>query len=192
MHTIWNEIKNKLQTIAPDIVQGLLPGVTDAQLQGLEKQLDVKLPEAFVDFYKIHNGQNDTSPWMIDGEILLPFEQIYTEWSIWDDLLQNNHFVTDEGLPYTSEPEKGIKNVWWNSKWIPFTYDGCGNHLCLDLDPDTGGHYGQVIRMWHDDAERIILAISFTDWIKEYAEKLKNGDLVYADDYAAIINKKDL
>lgn len=191
MQTLWKDITNKLNAIAPQITEGLLPGVTETEVKDLEERLQIKLPNNFIDFYKIHNGQDDATPWMIDGELLLSFEEIYNQWSIWDDLQRNKHFETDNGEPFESDPEKGIKNVWWNSKWIPFTYDGSGNHLCLDLDPDSGGNYGQVIRMWHDDSNRLLLAKSFTDWVKDYTKQLQNGNLVNSEDYFAIINKQD-
>ena len=34
-----------------------------------------------------------------------------------------------------SDPDVGIRNNWWNDKWIPITYDGAGKHDCLDLAP---------------------------------------------------------
>ena len=41
------------------------------------------------------------------------------------------------------------------------TYDGAGNHHCVDLDPEKSGVPGQVITMWHDDDERAVVAGSF-------------------------------
>lgn len=168
------------------------PGVTDSQIKELEEKLGVQLPKDFVAFYKIHNGQNGTVSWMVDGEELLSFDRIWQEWKVWKDLLDNKSFEEPDGKPYMSEPEKGIKDVWWSDKWIPFTYDGAGNHLCLDLGPGTDGNYGQIIRMWHDDSLRSLHGKSFTEWITNYNTQLQNGDLVYAEDYNVIVNKEDI
>ncbi|WP_156441033.1 SMI1/KNR4 family protein [Burkholderia sp. ABCPW 14] len=51
----------------------------------------------------------------------------------------------------TSETDQVIKDDWYNLKWIPFTHDGSGIRLCLNLDPAEGGTLGQVVRIWHDD-----------------------------------------
>ena len=88
-------------------------------------------------------------------------------------------------------PDKGIKNDWWNDSWIPITYDGSGNHYCLDLDPTEEGIYGQIIRMWHDDAERTLVANSFKEWIVDYKDKLVSGQMVYSEDYFGIIDKDE-
>ncbi|MDC1285337.1 SMI1/KNR4 family protein [Flavobacteriaceae bacterium] len=192
MQTLWDQLKNKLSHIAPKIVEGLHQGVTGAQIKELEEKLNVKLPKDFIAFYKVHNGQNEATPWMVDGEELLSFDRIYQEWRVWKDLLDDKHFEESDGKQYSSEPENGIKNLWWNDQWIPFTYDGAGNHLCLDLDPDVDGNYGQTIRMWHDDSIRTLNGKSFTQWITNYNTQLQNDDLVYAEDNSAIINKNDV
>jgi cell wall assembly regulator SMI1 len=57
-----------------------------------------------------------------------------------------------------------VRDDWWNPRWIPFTHDGGGNHLCLDLDPAEGGAVGQVISMWHDSGERAVQGHSFGEW----------------------------
>ena len=122
---------------------------------------------------------------------MLSFNRIIDEWRVWKDLLDSKAFEDTSG-PYTSLPENGIKNNWWNPLWIPITYDGSGNHYCLDLDPEKDGSYGQIIRMWHDDPQRSIEASSFKEWIIDYKNKLVDEQLVYSDDYFGIINKEDL
>lgn len=188
MQATWNAITSKLTEIAPQIIKELNHGITVAQLENLERTIGKKLPESFVDFYCIHNGQKPDSAGLIDGEELLSFERILKEWGIWKELLDGKTFE-DSREPYTSEPEEGIKDDWWNAAWIPFTYDGCGNHYCLDLDPNESGHYGQVIRMWHDGPERTLEAESFEDWIKNYANRLVNDELIYSEDYFGIVEK---
>jgi len=136
---------------------------------------------------KIHNGQKGNAGWIIDGAELLSVERIIDEWTVWNDLLVSGDFSgCDE------ERSNGVKNDWWNPKWIPFTYDGAGNHLCLDLDPAATGHYGQVITMWHDDAERDIKARSFNEWFTQYVKDVEQGQYVYHDDYEAIVNVNDI
>jgi cell wall assembly regulator SMI1 len=61
----------------------------------------------------------------------------------------------------------------------------------LDLDPASGGAIGQIITMWHDDAERKVLAPSFQVWLHQVASSLQSGDLVFSDDYNGIVSKDD-
>lgn len=188
MQATWNAITSKLTEIAPQIIKELNPGITDVQLENLERKIGKKLPESFIAFYRVHNGQHPDSAGLIDGEELLSFERILKEWGIWKELLDGKTFEDDCG-PYTSEPDEEIKEDWWNASWIPITYDGCGNHYCLDLDPSEGGNYGQIIRMWHDGPERTLEAESFETWIKNYAKRLVNDELIYSEDYFGIVEK---
>jgi cell wall assembly regulator SMI1 len=191
MTEIWKIIELKLTEIAPEILKNLNDGVTNEEVENLENIINAKLPIDFISFYKIHNGQETESAGLIECEELLSFDRIIDEWKVWKDLLDSKDFEDNNG-PYTSTPENGIKNNWWNPLWIPITYDGSGNHFCLDLDPEKDGNYGQIIRMWHDDPQRSLEAISFKEWITNYKNKLVEGQLVYSDDYFGIINKEDL
>ncbi|MBO7776747.1 SMI1/KNR4 family protein [Burkholderia pseudomallei] len=65
-----------------------------------------------------------------------------------------------------------MKDDWYNLKWIPFTHDGSGIRLCLDLDPAEGGTLGQVVRIWHDDEARELVAGSFSEWLGQVAATL--------------------
>ena len=46
--------------------------------------------------------------------------------------------------------------------------------------------------MWHDDATRELLANSFSEWINEFAEQIKNEEFIYSEDYGVIIHKSEL
>jgi len=146
-------------------------GVTRAKIKELETLIGAKLPVDFVSFYKVTDGIERFDIFVEDEE-LLSFEGIMSEWKIWKDLYDKNTFIDRK-----TQPAKGIRTDWWHPLWLPITYDGYGNHYCLDLAPAEGGTYGQIIKMWHDDTERPLIAKSFVEWItvciNEY--KQKNG-----------------
>ncbi|WP_026999501.1 SMI1/KNR4 family protein [Eisenibacter elegans] len=191
MKSIWESIKSNLAKIAPELLKALHQGVTDTEVASLQALIKAELPRDFIDFYKIHNGQSDEAAGLIDCEELLSFERIADEWLVWKSLLDSKTFEDSQG-PHISNPDRGIKNDWWNPLWIPITYDGSGNHYCLDLDPTEEGVYGQIIRMWHDDTERSLIAYSFKEWVTAYSQKLSSGELVYSEDYFGIISRDEL
>jgi cell wall assembly regulator SMI1 len=192
MNNTWVIIENWLDENAPQMKAALNTGVTNEDVVQLEALIGAKLPEDFVAFYKVHNGQDPREGGLINTEELLSFDRIKDEWGIWKDLLDKNTFTDDNGVPYQSDSDAEIKPDWWNPLWIPITYDGSGNHYCLDLDPGRNGHYGQIIRMWHDDAERSFEADSFGAWIKEYARKLQRDEYMYSDDWGGIILRSEV
>lgn len=183
MEQHWIRFENYLQKNAPHLLLLINSGATQADIDRLESLINKKLPEDFVSFYKIHNGQDEEKgrEGLIDSEELLPVDAIIDQWQCWKDLLYDGTF---EGI--TSEPDLGVKNDWWNPLWIPFTYDGSGNHICVDLDPTPNGNFGQIIRMWHDAGDRIVYASSFREYISDYITGLETGKFVYAKNWGLV------
>lgn len=144
----------------------LNPPASDTDIQEIEHKIGAKLPTDFAECLKVHNGQKGDSDWLFSGLEFMSSRRILDEWAIWKSLLDDGDF--DDAK---AEPSVGIKPVWWSSKWIPFTYNGAGDHLCLDLDPASGGQVGQIITLWHDDGTRKKKSDSFTQWFADFIDK---------------------
>ena len=166
MKEIWARIEKWLAVNAPKVLEVLEDGATDKEIQDIETALKVELPEDFIESYKIHNGIK-AGFGFIEGWDLHSLDSIISEWKIWEGL--------EEIKDFESTPDEGIKNNWFNSKWVPFTSDGAGDSHCLDLDPDKGGNIGQVLILWHDDATRPLVAKSFTEFLSNFANDLEAG-----------------
>ncbi|MPV60685.1 molybdenum cofactor biosynthesis protein MoaA [Burkholderia sp. HI2761] len=156
----WQRLDSAFAADSSRLPGGLNGPASDDEIAVLQTALGTTLPDAFVDSLRIHNGQTDPGDEFSGSDALLSAHEIVTQWRIWKGLVDGGDF---DGV--TSEPDSGIRNEWYNLKWIPFTHDGSGNHLCLDLDPAEGGTIGQVIRVWHDDEQRERVAESFPEWL---------------------------
>jgi molybdopterin biosynthesis enzyme/cell wall assembly regulator SMI1 len=156
----WSCLDGWLQSMPDAIPGGFNPPASDDEVQLLEQAIGMKLPADFVSSLKTHNGQVDQSGGCFDGESLLDVQGILREWRCWRDLTAKGEF---KGM--SSDADGGVKDDWFNLKWIPITRNGSGDGLCLDLDPAPGGTFGQVIRMWHDDDHRERVAASFEQWL---------------------------
>lgn len=141
----------------PHVLEELNPGASEEALTKLAVIAGSILPADFLDFYRLHDGQRADVGGVINGEELLSVERIIDELTVWTDLLNEGTF---DNWRVDAGPE--VRAVWYTPRWLPFTYDGAGNHYCLDLDPTESGTYGQIIRMWHDDPSRNVVAASFT------------------------------
>lgn len=186
MEQTWTKFEEWLSRHWPDGLSCLNPPASDEQISQLEERLDARLPADFVACLKIHNGQNGFSS-VLDGMEFLSCEEIYSQWFVWKDLLDGGDFKD-----IFSEPEEGIKTDWWNPKWIPFTHNGGGDHLCLDLDPAPSGLTGQVITMWHDMEARELKAKNFAEYFETYVNGVLAGKYVYAKEYGGLINADDV
>jgi cell wall assembly regulator SMI1 len=181
MKQYWVRFEKWLENNAPHLLDLLNPGASQADIDKLETLIGKKLPDDFIEFYKIHNGQQQIGcDGIIDSEFLLSIDDIINQWECWQSLLESGQFQ-DAGEFMTSEPDKGIKNDWWNSLWVPFTYNNSGDHICIDLDPTSDGNFGQVMHMWHDSGNRDLYANSFTEWISNYIIGLEIGKYVYEE-----------
>ncbi len=186
MEEIWARIDAWLKVNAPVVFHSLQPGASDSQIQAVEHALSVQFPEDVRAFYCIHNGQS-TVDYGAHGLIplgreFLCLERIQEEWQINEEVLGMQTYNESR-----NNTERGIRTDFWNRRWIPLTSDGGGDHECLDLDPDEGGAFGQVISWMHDDDTKKILAPSFRSWLEDYATKLESGEYVFSKEYDGIV-----
>lgn len=190
MQDLWKRLEDWLRSNAPLVYDGLRTGASDEQLEAIQARLGVRLPEDFAEAYRVHDGQHPAAPWLVNAKELLSLERVADEWGVWKGLLDRGSFDftgSDGG-----EPVGPVRSDWWNPRWVPFTYDGAGNHDCLDLDPPEGGNRGQVISMWHDDPERRVLAPSFRAWFERFVEEVESGSYVYREDYSALVRADEV
>ncbi len=188
MNELWNRLKDWLEQNAPELLETMQPGASETQIVALEQHLGVNLPEDYRAFLRLCDGQpNDPKIRFYDGE-LLSTQTVKVQWDIWKELLDDGDF--DD---YESQPHQGVKSDWWNPRWIPFTHDGGGNHLCLDLDPAPAGTVGQVITMWHDSMDRELIFSSFTAWLENVVNGLESGRIVFEiEEYNMLVDAEDL
>ena len=192
MEDIWIRIESWMQINAPKVLKSLQRGASETQIIEFEDFLSITLPEDIKSSYRIHNGQSRNGCGLIYGREFLSLQRIKDEWEVWKELLDDGVFNDEDGKDQGSNPVPGIRNLWWSENWIPLTYDGTGNHDCIDLDPDEGGTVGQIITMWHDDADRSIIAPSFGAWLKQYADGLESGQLIFSRKYNGIVRQDDI
>jgi cell wall assembly regulator SMI1 len=180
MKTIWHRIETWLQANAPAVV--LNPPASRAEITEAETVLGVTFPPDLVETFLLHNGQADGTPWLLDGWEFMSLERIVDEWTVWKDLLDGGDFDGSH-----SDSDGATVTDWWHPRWIPLTYDGAGNHHCLDLHPGPSGTAGQIIRMWHDDPSREVLARSYREWLDLLVTAFEAGRYELSEEYGGIV-----
>jgi len=153
-----------------------------AAISNLEALIGVELPVDFKQSLAIHDGQqpgaevgefpgfypnDDTGSYYLMG-----CKAIVRDWKMLRSVKKCGDF---DGRK--ADPEPGVKDVWWDTLWIPFAANGGGDYLCLDLAPATHGTIGQVIGVMHDAAGRRICAKSFGEWLEMRAIEISQGEL---------------
>ncbi len=173
MDELWEALESWLGQNLPEVIADLNPGCSSEQLHELERCLNCDLPEDFKAFYRRHNGQKGEVTGIFCGLPFLSMDDLLDQWSAWRELAQDfakeaedfgeeNYATQITGESY---PVDAIKPIYINLKWIPFSHDGSGNHLGIDLDPGSAGIIGQVINFGTDESNKFVLASSITEFM---------------------------
>ncbi|QDV37574.1 SMI1/KNR4 family protein [Tautonia plasticadhaerens] len=186
MEHVWDRIETWLRANAPECLASLRPGATDEQIAEAEAYLEVSFPEDVRASYRIHDGQESDGPGLLDAEEFLSLGRIRSEWAVWKGLPDGGDF---DGI--RSDLDEGVRDDWWNPRWIPLTYNGSGDHRCLDLDPAPGREAGQVIEMWHDEPSRPRVAGSFRSWLEGFTNDLEAGRYILSEEYGGLVERDE-
>src|SRR6185503_805893 len=143
MKAHWERIEAWLAAYAPYLLRDLRKGAAPATLAKLEAQIQRGLPEPVRAFYAIHDGQKSVCPKGLFYSLqFMPLARVLESQALWAELVDMNDELA---RAMSSSPSGRIKPLYANPLWIPFAHDQSGNHLGLDLDPDSQGVEGQVI-----------------------------------------------
>ena len=160
--------------LPPDRYMFNLPA-SDAAIDALERLVGFKLPRAYRQLYRWHDGEDDDRWGHIYGLPLLPLDAAGSQWRSWQRTLaqfDGNRYV----IPAAAWPAGAVDPAYINPRWIPLTHDGSGNHVGLDLDPWPGGRVGQIILFGRDEDVKLVLASSLGAFLEWIAGLLESGN----------------
>ena len=142
MRDVWLRIEAVLRKTCPSLLASLAPGVSAEEIAAAEDRLGLSLPDDVRKSYSVHNGSGDegilpqSAYRRVIGVVVLSLDEVVRHSQMWRDF----HF--DNSNHRRARPEGPIRQNWWNTRWVPLTWDGGGDHLCLDFDPAPGGVAG--------------------------------------------------
>jgi cell wall assembly regulator SMI1 len=179
MKTTWDRIFTWLAANAPVVLENLNPGAPDEQLRQTEQALGVPLPEDVRTMYRLFDGQREGTSF-IEGFSWLSLENVVILWRFFKERLDAGQFPSPQRFEWLGRemvsPVHGSGDAWWNTAWIPLTEDGNGNHHYLDVSQAGGG---RIVR--YNEGDWALVAPSFGDWLKTFADDLDRGAYVVED-----------
>ncbi len=153
----------------------LNPPADDAALDRLERTFGHRLPPAYRQLYRWHDGENDDRWGHIFGLPILPLAAVESEWTAWGKTMKEfggNRYA----IPGAGWPVGAVDPAYSNPGWLPLTADGSGNHIGLDFDPWPGGTVGQVILFGRDEDVKAVIAPSLGAFLRWIAGLLEAGN----------------
>ncbi len=170
----WDEVEEVLKDKAPERFAELAPGADPSSLESFAAETKIGKGSELLASFALHDGKCDISDYTyVNHRHAL---------AVWRDMNRYKHDDIFGGR----RPDQGhgglIKDEWWNDGWIPFAEDGGGNLLCVDNDPGPKGEAGQIIRFETDFGPGPTGMKSLSQWLKDFASKLKSGELQVDDE----------
>jgi cell wall assembly regulator SMI1 len=121
-------------------------------LSALVKQHTGKdLPPDYVELYKISNGGISAYRHLklLDHDEFIPIHEVIAEYK------QRLAFIKRDWAGQKSKCYAGVQGEnWWEPWWVPFSASGSGDGYCVDVNPGSGGTFGQVVDWGHDFNDR--------------------------------------
>lgn len=177
---VWSRLEAHLARLAPEVLDDLAPGASDADLDRLDAATGLALPTSARDAYRVHDGQLDEAPGLFFGLRFLSASEAAEEWARWASVLDDDPDLVND-IEVTAHPEGAVEPVYASRAWLPIASDGAGNHLALDTAPGPEGTAGQVISFGADEPVRYVLAPSLPDFLAWCAERIEAGEATPVD-----------
>lgn len=167
MEYLVNEIDNWLKENANGIFTALNEPANEEQLNKLNSLTDEQLPVDVLCWFKIHNGINDKAfANLIYGLSFYSIDKLISR--------HGNNALSDQVMRYCDD---GIKEKFNQStKKIVIADDNSSCSLCIDLDPDDNGSYGQVVLFDDTYQVALLMADSLNELFKMFFDDLIDGN----------------
>ena len=188
MRELWKKVFDHYAKISRDILDDFNPPAEPIKIEALESLTNGLIPALYQTFF-IHNGQNSyrfacMHPWK-----LYDIDDVLDNYDLMNNEVVARWQEEDISPDDYSESNGPVKEVMWNSKWIPIASNGAGDLMCVDLDPAEGGKVGQVITWYHETTFKIVEASSYKEWLENYLQDLENNAYFFAEGKGLVKNK---
>ncbi|EXJ62584.1 hypothetical protein A1O7_03022 [Cladophialophora yegresii CBS 114405] len=206
----WKKIDRWAEKNYTELWDQLGEGCTQNDINELEHELNMSLPQDVRDSLAIHDGQErgGRPTGIIFGCMLLDCEEIVQEWKNWQ--VVNEEYLTGARRPsysskglsngasssnhaqnrfwrqelldrQESQPPNAIQKAYAHPSWIALARDWGGNNIAIDLAPGPMGQWGQVILFGRDYDCKYVVARSWAHFLATVADDLST-EKVFVDE----------
>jgi len=179
---VWKRIEAAMRAMALDRFLPLPAGAPADTIAAVEERLGFRLPTEVRESYAVHDGTGgahgdgaDILPHAAFGLIgvpMLSLDEALQTWEMWMGWRDGGSFDDSR-----ARPQGPVRAEWWSPRWFPVTWDGGGDHLCIDMDPAPGGVVGQVIYVGHEVGPMGVVVTSWRAFLEGFASDLEAGHL---------------
>jgi cell wall assembly regulator SMI1 len=216
----WKKIDRWAEKNYTELWDQLGEGCTQNDINELEHELNMSLPQDVRDSLAIHDGQErgGRPTGIIFGCMLLDCEEIVQEWKNWqvvnEEYLSGGRkpsYSSSKGLSNSasssnhtqnrfwrqelldrqeSQPPNAIQKAYAHPSWIALARDWGGNNIAVDLAPGPMGQWGQVILFGRDYDCKYVVARSWGHFLATVADDLST-EKVFVDEDTGELKLKE-
>ena len=215
----WKKIDRWAENKYQELWDQLGEGCTQNDINELEHELNMSLPQDVRESLAVHDGQErgGRPTGIIFGCMLLDCEEIVQEWKNWlvvnEEYLSGarkqsygskgfsngtssssqtqNRFWRQELLErQESQPPNAIQKAYAHPSWIALARDWGGNNIAVDLAPGPTGKWGQVILFGRDYDCKYVIAQSWAHFLATVADDLST-EKVFVDEDTGELKLKE-
>ncbi|WNC86604.1 SMI1/KNR4 family protein [Thermosynechococcus sp. QKsg1] len=181
---------------APNVLEGLNPPASAAEIARVESAIGLPLPPCFKEFLSLHNGESGIVGALLgDGNKLLSCDDIIQQYELDQDIgrsCQDPDFFSISFWKSRVASQvifiKGaVKPLIYHPHWIPITCMNGDILRYINLDPAPTGTIGQVIEVCDENCSYEVLANSFEELLSHDAQQLIAGDYQFNPEYEEIM-----
>lgn len=215
----WKKIDRWAEKNYTELWDQLGEGCTLNDINELEHELNMSLPQDVRDSLAIHDGQErgGRPTGIIFGCMLLDCEEIVQEWKNWQ--VVNEEYLSGARRPsysskglsngtssssqpsnrlwrqelldrQESQPPNAIQKAYAHPSWIALARDWGGNNIAIDLAPGPMGQWGQVILFGRDYDCKYVIARSWAHFLATVADDLAT-EKVFVDEDTGELKLKE-
>jgi cell wall assembly regulator SMI1 len=186
----WQVIERVLWKNCHSVSLALRKPASSATLAKLQKRFRNRVPRAFLESLKTHDGLRKSyldEIRLFNYWALLPVDAILMEskmmYEIEADLQSDSpDMVTGPKRKRAKNSTAQMRNdIHWSAGWIPFM-DADGDKLVIDLDPGPKGTVGQILYFSNSEGAKRVIAPSFETWLSRLADILSSRDFKLDED----------
>jgi len=160
-------------------IAGPAPKPQLAKVEKLAKKCGIDMPESYLEWLRIMNGQvddfKDTSVGLIPASVK-PYI-LYGTAMLLNDMSVGFDLSSDKGR-FDCDPE--IQPIYFDKQWVQFA-SGCNSALAIDQNPTKQGRLGQVIVIDYASPRRRVVCKSFEEFLAKLAERYECDKYVFVD-----------
>ena len=184
MRVALDELLEWFGSNAPNCLAHLCSGASDEDITAVEKQTGLIIPDDYMQFLRLHDGEDGTS-WnaiLGEGNQLLSCESIINQFKMnernakfYDPMEETIEFwkkTIDEDGWLIDGPVKPL-NICPN--WLPLTCMNGDVYRYFDYDPAPGGIAGQIIEIDPECLKYEVIANTFSELLENHVADLKSG-----------------